>query len=318
MTNKKIEKGALITTIILLVIFVPLTSLAIYFHHKGVSSTKENVNHELYFDNKLWFYDKELNLLGTYNCETTSCGLANSNSEDELYAIDSLKSRDTDLGIINNHFVFLNDGENKNFLYNIASGQNFKANAYLLVNNYGVGIEGDLYIVKNQNNKYGVLELKDNAVPKITFQYDFIGLKNDTDENGQILADYFIAKKDDLWLIMSANEAVLTTNIDREIVSFTGTEVIVKNSDETYSLVDYQGNTLLSEDFKNIKIIDKYMGLTTTDNEFYLYDTRNDLSVSDVYQINDTSVIEGKINEDGLLDLYIDNDLKESIERNNT
>lgn len=312
MTNKKIEKGALITTIILLVIFVPLSCLSMYFHIKGTPKTEENINHEFHFNNKLWFYSSEGTLLGSYNCETEKCDYANYSSEDQTYSIDSLKFSDTKSSSINDTFAFLTDGTEDIFLYNFKTNLNFKTNPYKIVNNYNVGIEGSLYIVKNKNDKYGVIELQNNAIPVIPFNYDYIGLKNELDENGHVIADYFIVKKDDNWLIIDQKEAKLTEDFQEEIISYTGKEIITKNNDY-YHLKNYQNENILTDDFSNLSFTGKYLNCTTLNNEFYVYDVTTNTEISDRYSTDSDTLIKTIINDANNLEIYIDDNLVETV-----
>ena len=65
--NPKIRKGTLIMLVVLLVIFLPLTVAGFYFHFAGTPEdvTKDNPNHDFHYDNQLWFYDEDNNLIGT-------------------------------------------------------------------------------------------------------------------------------------------------------------------------------------------------------------------------------------------------------------
>ena len=61
----KEDKGVLITIIVLLVIFLPLTILGYIEHDK----MENNYDHKLYYQGYLWFYDND-KLIGKYKCNS--------------------------------------------------------------------------------------------------------------------------------------------------------------------------------------------------------------------------------------------------------
>ena len=120
--NPKIRKGTLITIIVLLVIFLLLTVAGFYFHFAGTPDdvTNDNPNHEFHYNNQLWFYDEDNNLIGTYECTTSNCDYATSYINDGEYSIDSYVPSEGEDGllmdsVINNQFVFLTDFESADY-----------------------------------------------------------------------------------------------------------------------------------------------------------------------------------------------------------
>ena len=59
MTNKKIEKSAFILIIILLVIFVPISSFAVYFHLNSAPKSSTNNNHDYFMTTNSGFMMQE-------------------------------------------------------------------------------------------------------------------------------------------------------------------------------------------------------------------------------------------------------------------
>ena len=90
--NPKIKKGSLITIIVLLVIFVPLAVIGTISHfaneEETTSNDNTNPNQEFYYNNALWFYGPNKELLSTYACTTTNCGYALNNLEDSKYGLE--------------------------------------------------------------------------------------------------------------------------------------------------------------------------------------------------------------------------------------
>ncbi len=316
MTNKKIEKGALILIIVLLVIFVPFSFLAVYFHLNNAPKNPTNSNHELFYDNKLWFYDTAGTLLSTYACDDSTCGYAINTVDDASYAIDYYKQDNYDHVSLSSPYIFLtdfSDSPTKCFLYNIKTNQSFKSNAYESVKDYGIGLANNLYIVKNMAGKVGVVKLLESVTPVIPFEYDFIGLINNTNEDGKLISDYFVAKKDAAWYIVSSSGAVLSSPLDKEIVTFTGNLIVVQNESSLDELIDYEGNTMLEGEYNKISFFDKYILITTLDNEFYLYDLNTNNIVSNTYQIDDDTKININKTDTKNLEIYLNNELVETI-----
>lgn len=318
--SPKMQKGALITIIVLLLLFIPLTGVGIYYKFINVPKevVLENTNKELHFDNKLWFYDEAGELLGTYLCETSNCDIATNWQADSEYAIRSLKPEDsTQFSLVNDRFIFLKDFEDPSsheaFLYDILSSTSYKSVAYSSVKNYGVGIENDIFIVENAMHKYNVVQLKNILEPILEFEYDFIGLIESYNENNQILADFFVVLKNGTWNILDANGALLTENFAEEIVTFNGTYIITVDTSNQYHLMNYQNEKMLEENFANLSFTDRYLNCTTLNDEFYVYDLTQNRIVGESITINAGDIVETKMNDKGNLDLYINDVLKDTI-----
>lgn len=322
--NPKIRKGTLIMLVVLLVIFLPLTVAGFYFHFAGTPEdvTKDNPNHDFHYDNKLWFYDADDNLIGTYECVTSNCDYATSYINDGEYSIDSYVPSEGEDGllmdsVINNQFVFLTDFESADyeaFLYDIKNGVSYKTVTYTSVKDYGVGIAGNLFIVENSNHKYGVLQIGEMAQLVVPFEYDFIGLVNATDENGQILGDYFVAQQSGSWFILGSGGAVVSTASTEGIVTYNGTYIITKDTTDHYHLVNYQNERVLTDDFRALSFTDRYLNCVTVNGDFYVYDLVSNAPISSSYTLLPTDIYRSLMNENGDLEIYINDRLEETID----
>lgn len=322
--NPKIQKGTLITIIILLIILIPLTVAGFYFHFAGTpeDSTTDNPNHEFHYNNALWFYDDNGNLLSTYECETDNCNYADSYTNDQEYAIDFYQSDEESTDhtmdyIINNQYVFLTDFASANheaFLYDVKNGTSYKSVTYSSVKNYDVGIAGNLFIVENSDHKYGVLQIGLTAQLVIPFEYDFIGLINETDEDGRVLGDYFVAMQGGSWYILGSGDAVLTEGIPDEIVTYNGTYIITKDVQENYHLINYQNEPVLEESFIDLSFTDRYLNCVTSSRQFYVFDLESNTTISNTYALLLTDTYETVINQTGDLEIYINNQITETID----
>jgi len=299
----KIQKASLVVILFLLFLFVPLTAYGIFLNvsEKENNVQKENKNKDVFFDGKLWFYDEKGMLLGTYTCEHTYCDYGSSYENDKAYAIDYYKSDETVyLPIIKDQYVFIKDTESEEshevFLHDIKNNRSFKTNSYSSVKNYQIGLQNNLFIVENKNHMFGVLEVDPLPVLKLSATYDFIGIPSSQLENDKILTDYFIGLRNNEWMIVATNEAKLTSSIKEEIVTFTGEHVITRDTNENYHIRNYQNTKILEEDYKNLFFVDRYLACVT-ETTFYIYDLKDNITLSETHEISSTDNVEAKLNE---------------------
>ncbi len=317
MISPKAQKAAMIVIVLLLLLCLSFGGYGLFLHltYDEDADVAENVNKEKYFDGKLWFYNEQGALLGTYPCETDTCDIGKASTDDEAYALESYRPTENDyLPIINDRYVFIHDGEGESlFLYDIVNDMAYKTNRYRSVKNYGVGIAGDHFIVSNDSNQYGILNLTTNPYLLISINYSFIGLPNDLDENGEVISDYFVTLRDGYWNIIDKNQAVLTQGITDEIVDFNGESIIVLNSEGYYRLIDYNGRERLSETFNELSFIGRYLNCTTLANEFYLYDITTNQEVSERYTISPTDEVLTSVDPNNNIVISINGTVVETI-----
>lgn len=209
----KEDKGVLITIIVLLVIFLPLTILGYIEHNK----MENNYEHKLYYQGYLWFYDND-KLIGKYKCNNDMCNLATTTIKDDEY--DKRNYRGDLEGTIlpiNNKYAFIKDGD-KNILYDITT--NGSLASYKSVNNYNTKIVDDTYIVEQENGKSGVLRFANGLESVIPFEYDFIGLTNNLSENNELIANYFLVKQDNAWFVIDNQNAIVSKKYQDEIIDY--------------------------------------------------------------------------------------------------
>lgn len=209
----KEDKGVLITIIVLLVIFLPLTILGYIEHNK----MENNYEHKLYYQGYLWFYDND-KLIGKYKCNNDMCNLATTTIKDDEY--DKRNYRGDLEGTIlpiNNKYAFIKDGD-KIILYDITT--NGSLASYKSVNNYNTKIVDDTYIVEQENGKSGVLRFANGLESVIPFEYDFIGLTNNLSENNELIANYFLVKQDNAWFVIDNQNAIVSKKYQDEIIDY--------------------------------------------------------------------------------------------------
>lgn len=316
--SKKTEKVAFIVILVLLVLFLPLTGYSIYLKltHVDIVNNIENKDKEFFYDGKLWFYDENKELLGTYECQTKTCDYGFSFENDSKYPLDSFVSLEKKtLPMIRNRYVFIKDTEES--LSNIIHFYDLENPSihmiYQSVKNYQVGIENDLFIVESEEGKFGVLQV--SAMPSliIPYEYDFIGLLNNQNDDGEILADYFVALKDGEWMIIDNKNAKFTEGITNSIVDFNGKNIITKDTLLHYHLIDYDNNDLLEGDFSELSFVGKYVGVKTILNTFYLYDVTSGETVSEVHELKSSDKVGATLKENNQVEITINGNVVETI-----
>lgn len=317
MTNHKEQQ---ITKILVILFFILLFPMGVFSVVSKIvapseSATQDNPNHEFFYKGKLWFYTESGALLGTYTCETTNCGYATGTYDDKEYLIDSYEPTDIELTLPLQSIVFLSDQNEpepkKYFLYDIEKQIPNKSLIFSGVKNYGKGIEDYIYIVENEQNKYGVIQVTNQMTPLIPFQYDFIGLPNNVNEDGKMIADAFIVKQGEVWSIISRNNTSLTTPMPGQIVSFQKDNLILAK-DGVYTLVDYQGNEVIDQEFKKLSYTGKFLNCIDEEGYFYIMDIATQTIYGEKILLEENDKVRTSING-SKIEIYINDVLKDGI-----
>lgn len=312
--NNKYKKGAFIIIISLFIIMLPLTIVGIIFNYKN--SNIDNPKKELYYNNHLYFYNNNEELISKYECMYKKCGYAVQMNYDDDYGIKYYKSEEKILDkIVNNRYVFIadyKDEQNMVYLYDIVK-KDISA-TYRSVKNYGIGISNNYYIVEALTGTYGVIKIENDKVTNILpFVYEYIALQDDVDlEQNKLLTDAFIVKKENRWYLVDENGAEFTQGSEQPIVSFDASTYIVKN--DNYNIYNYDGNLKLFGSYKYLNYIYNYIEVKDVNNNYYILDKKTMTLVSKLYQVTNDSITVTKINQDNKLEIIIDDESKEVIE----
>ncbi len=300
MKNKKI---VLVVIIVLLCFFLPAS---IYGAIVKVPKKSDNLEKKFNFQGKLWFYDKNDKLICKYTCLTKECGIAKGIIDDEEYGIHYYKDGKELLDYNNSSFTFITDGD-KQMLYAVKADSTKPLTEYKNIKYYGTKLESGYVIVQNENDKWGVLSIKDVLASHIPFEYDFIGLKNEFNEKGELITNKFIVKKEDGWYVVDDSGSVITSKFENPIVDFNDYYVAIKEGDQ-YKVFDYENNPA----FTNYKI-NKVVGVRSylailTDTNMYVYAAKDYDYVSsvDINNIDDSTTI--RMNEEKL-EIVVNNEV---------
>lgn len=205
----KEDKGVLITIIVLLAIFLPLTILG-YIQNQRIENNSEK---KLHHNGYMWFYDDSGNFLSKYKCKDENCDFASSYFDEEGYEIKYFKDGDPGINsVINKKYVFINDNEEIIF-YDIISGK--VITKYKNMKNYNAEINNNEYLLENFNGMWGTLRIYDDMMAVIPFEYEYLGLSKQFNDSSELMSSYYLVRKDGEWyLIDKSNKKVTNTYLE--------------------------------------------------------------------------------------------------------
>ena len=308
------RKISFVVILVLLILFLPLTIFATIMHFKtGQNTVLENYE-DVVEDGKISFYNQDT-LLGTYTCQNTDyCDYAfiRYNNPYDLQEPESTGKEK--YSILYNRYTFLMDAAMTELLsadillYDIQNEQ--VLSRYKEVKNYG-GIENDLYFVKNEEDLWGAVEIKEEITLKIPFQYDYIGLANQKNETDQVKAESIVALKDGKWFIINQENNRISDEFQNSITNYNENYVIVSDGSRM-RLLNYRNINQLSKDYRYLDLVSKYVAILEDTNDFYLFDPVTNQEISKHYTITDPNSLSYTI-QDGMLTIYENEELLESI-----
>lgn len=261
----KDNKFVLPVLIVLLAIFLPLSIYGI-FSNKNSIFFKDNPNHEHKFNNKLYYYDDNDNLLGYYECTSDKCDDAKTTIDDENNIYYD-KGKDNKISILSNNNVFIQDGDNIK-LYNLNSQVSLLE--LKLIKNYSTTIDDNLLIVKSIDNKYGIMDL-DTVNYKIMPEYDYLAINNSFDGE-KLMASKLIAKKNNAYYLINSDNNKLTTEFNNSIYDYND-NIIVCSDNDKYIIYKYDGTKILDyQDITKINLLKSVIIFQNRLGNIYIYD----------------------------------------------
>lgn len=232
-------------------------------------------------NNVLFFYDNE-ELLGTYACllSKSDCEISISQIDEE----DGKYVSKTQMGIIDNRYVFITEYKNKSteaeekhiYLYDIKA-ENYIAEyqdvRYTIIKNDKGYIDSSKYIIK-KNDYWGIDQVIKGQVTNFEdYKYNYISYDKDSNL-------YILKNKNNKWLVFNANTKVYSNELDEKIndVYYVNDKIYMITYEEDYSskknykLYNQEGiNVLEKNNIDNLTAYDKYLTYIK-DNELFVID----------------------------------------------
>lgn len=303
------DKKVLITIIVLLCIFAPLSIIGL-LSRQNISPLEENPDHDTYYDGHIWFYNSNDEFLSKYECATELCEYTNTTIDDDTYGINYYKEgKIPTVSLVKDKYTFITDGA---LIYLYAADTGKTLQSYKEVKTYNTNLEGNAYIVKNSNDVWGVVKLDEVLGAILPFEYSFIGLTNNINEDGTLSTDKFIVKKDTKWYIVDNNNSAITGYIDDPIIDYNNDYVFSKNQNRV-RIYSYQNFEYLTNyEIKDYILLDNYIGIVT--NNFVLvYEHLGNKPLKSVALPAVNSKVELE-KVDNKINIKIDGEIKENIE----
>ena len=298
--------------IIFLILILSAFTVWGYLGNKnGINKTTnvENINKEFKFNNKLYFYDSE-NLLGTYSCKTSECDYAKSIIDDDNYSLKYYKKdNDTTIKLISKKYAFISD-DNNIILFDVIN--NKVLNTFKAVKNYGININNNYYILKDLNDKWGVMKIDENTEIIIDFKYDFIGIHNELIENNTLLkSNLFAVKNVNGWKLIDDKGLDKSSYITNQIYDYNDKYIITK-AGNYYYINKLTGNLLMSNVFLYTKFVGDYIAVVDKDNDLYVFNPDTMEAKSQKYKVSIIDEMAVEKTNDGIV-ISIGGILKETI-----
>lgn len=260
------DKKTLITIIVLLVILLPLTVYGTYRHftHEN-TDLGENPNHELIFNDKVYFYLND-ELLGNYNC--TNCAKTLTTIDDTEYHTNYFQNGTYERPAVLNPNVALINENGTDYAYSISSG--LILSEFAALKDYKIEHTTPI-IIANDGNKWGVLSITNDALLiRIAYQYDYIAIPSHIID-GKLDTSKMIAKKENEWYILNNDGTTTNHPFSTEIVDFNDYYYVAYDGE--YHIYDYYNLEFLNEiEKKNAYATEEYILIIDNNNKLYIYD----------------------------------------------
>lgn len=262
------DKKTLIAIIVLLAIFLPA---AIYGTYRSATRVDEgdeivddNPNHDILFNNKVYFYYND-KLLGTYECP--ECTISSSIIDDTAFHTNYYKEGTREFPTVLNEAVAVIHQNNAEYVYSIALGRTISS--FTSLKDYNVLHTSPVLIAKS-GNYWGVVSVTAEAlVPIIDYRYDYISLPAHLID-GKLDTSKFIAKLNDLWYILNADGTSDYPAIRSEVVDFNSNYYVT--FDNAYHIYDYNNIEYLTNTSKDIVYATDDYILIISDSTLTVYD----------------------------------------------
>ena len=310
------NKTTLWVIIALLLLSSSMAGFGYYVHVDKIKNPPpENPNKEFKVNNKLYFYDDNKELLGTYDCTQSVCGYAKNYVDDSAYSVNYYKDAATnEISMINNRYAFICDNKDiysdDVILYDVVNSRVVKK--LTGVKNYTIGIVNDYYLVKNESSKWGIMKMSNNAGMIIDFKYDYIGLPNNIDTNSGLLkADGFIVFDINGWKVVSDSDSDLSNYSINQIYDYYDGYTIT-TSGISYYLNNRNGDPILSDGYKSMEFVGGYLKVLDDESNSYLMDVDSLSPVSNKYAVENMSDLIVDLTLNGL-ELYMNGELQETV-----
>lgn len=270
----KKKKILLIVILILIIVLVTVLILSMVLKKEKVEEKKPGneqtkieeapviTDNFYYRDGKLYFTDKDEEVLGNYECENKDSNLCYVAFNTYRDSFDVPKLQDETgkeivkrLSIYENRYAFIIDNKDENDktikLFSMTDGK--LVGAYKTVKAY----DNHYVIVEDEAGNYGLLQIEDGVKEIIKPQYKYLGMIE-----GQ---EYLIAKNNKGYVVVDKDNKSVSSTIpgNAEIKSY-NKDAIVALINKEYNVYDYKAS-LIAGGYAFATVKDKYVALVDSE-----------------------------------------------------
>ena len=286
------KKKIIIVGVLLLVIAIIAVLVYFILRKDKVSDNKveetavENQNYR-YQNGTLYFYDKDKNEIGTYECKNKSedkCYLAYYSIDPDVDNTRYVYEDGTDVlfqtPIVSNKYVFVYDNsDEKDEVIRLYDFKEQKQEA--IYQEVKKANDDYTFILKDSAGKYGIINLKDGNKGLVDFKYDYLGYYDDSK------VDSFIAYSNDKYIIIDGNNNEKSSPIKEKIAGYNPNFIKVKDNSKYY-VYNYDGVRKISSSYDYVSFLNEYI-LVVKNNMLYLLDKDgNNLNIDGLKLYNDS------------------------------
>ena len=301
------DKKTLITIIVLLVIFIPLTIAGTYRHATRDENAivDDNPNHDLIYNGKVYFYYGN-ELLGTYECST--CSQVETSIDDTNYHTNSYRIGTYQIPAVLNESVALINQDGVDYVYSISVGKTI--NSFVAIKDYKIMHTEQVLITRNTSG-WGVASITGNSLlPVISYQYDYIGIPAHL-INGLLDTSKVIALRNGTWYVLNKNDTTDYQTFEVEIVDFNDNYYI--SYDNGYHIIDRAREEYLATVTKNAAYAaGEYILIIDNDNNLLVYRDCNEEALQTIELPNYETIYFNQT--DAGVEILLDGNLYQTIE----
>ena len=278
----KKKKALIIIGIIVLIAAISIVLFFVFKKDKEVDNTPEEVTLEnqnyRYQNGTLYFYDKDKNEIGTYECKNKDedkCYLAYYKLDKDVDNTKYIHEDESEVlfqtPIVSNKYVFVYDNSDKQD--EVIRLYDFKEQKELSIYQEIKKANDDYtFILKDSDSNYGIISLKDELKVIIPFKYEYLGYHDESKSTN------YIALLNDKYTIIDENDKEISKPIKEKIVGYNATFIKV-NSDSKYYVYDYKGIRKFNSSYNYVSFLNKYV-LAVKNNMLYILDEEeNNLNI---------------------------------------
>lgn len=197
-------------------------------------------------------------VINGYTCTTTTCSMVAGSS------------------LIEGRYSFIEDGTNYVVLYDKKESK--------IVDTYTkVTVAGILYIAQKDTSLYGLLSVSSEVKEILDFTFKYI--EYNTKEN-----QFTVTTQSNSSYIVNNQGTKISPTYVAQIIQYNDQYIVTKSDNNEYHIFNFDNREFLTEYINSkslyIELIDKYVGVITSDYKYVVYDFSSNSKIVGEYQLD--------------------------------